>query len=125
LKPGDSFDCPHCGKDSFLKKESVMDGWTMKGQILVCAACSTKIADIPDKAEEASSDKTSEIKKSKLAAFLDTEETAPQRLEATEEETHFCRDCKYFIAHPFTDKCSLFDKSVNPMDDCNEFIKKS
>ena len=45
MKPGDPIQCPHCGADSFLKKEAVMDGWTKVGEVLKCASCSAVIAD--------------------------------------------------------------------------------
>ena len=45
MKPGDPIKCPHCGADSFLKKESVMDGWTKVGEVLKCVSCSAVIKD--------------------------------------------------------------------------------
>ncbi len=123
MKPGDSFECPHCGQSSFLKKESVMDGWTKKGEILACAACSVKIADL-ELEKDFLSQKT-ENSVSVLADLLGAEEVVKPELSAAEDEKHFCRDCGHFISHPFMDRCSLHEKDVNPMDDCQDFFNKA
>jgi len=48
MKPGQQTKCPHCGKDCFLVKKTLMDGWTKVGDILACSCCSAKIADLED-----------------------------------------------------------------------------
>jgi DNA-directed RNA polymerase subunit RPC12/RpoP len=121
MKQGDNFECPHCGKSSFLKKESVMDGWTKLGDILACASCSTKIADIEESQKETAPSKSSS---SALADLLGIEKEQKLSIEASEEEKRFCRDCVHFISHPFLDRCSLHDTDVNPMEDCAEFERK-
>jgi DNA-directed RNA polymerase subunit RPC12/RpoP len=122
MKQGDNFDCPHCGNSAFLKKESVMDGWNKVGEILSCASCSTKIADIEEekKTEKSSADSSVDA----LANLLGAEKEAKLTIEASEDEKHFCRDCAHFISHPFLDRCALHDTDVNPMEDCAEFEPK-
>ena len=44
--------CPHCGKNSFLKKETVMDGWTKKGEVLKCAACGHPVCELKPEADK-------------------------------------------------------------------------
>lgn len=39
MKAGDPWNCPRCGRNSFLKKESILQGWTKTGDVLKCAAC--------------------------------------------------------------------------------------
>jgi hypothetical protein len=120
MKPGQEIKCPHCGKNSFLKKISVTEGWTQKGEILACVSCSAKIADF----DPSSSAENKSEKLSKLSVFLDEkEETAKPQIKISDEEKRFCKDCANFIKHPFADRCALTDKVVNPMHDCAEFKK--
>jgi hypothetical protein len=122
MKPGDVYKCPECGADSFLKKESVMDGWTKKGEVLVCASCSRLVCDYITESEcRASSPDDSVLK---LASFLNTDEPEKIEIKADETDKSFCRDCIHFVSHPFMDRCSLHDKNVNPMDDCADFRKR-
>ena len=125
MKRGDEFDCPHCGASTFLKQESILDeaGWRKIGEALFCAACSEKIEDIVD--EEPNSFVQKDKKElSALASLLGTEPEKKVRLQESAGDTHFCKDCKHFIVHPFMDRCALHEKDVNPMDDCDDYIKK-
>ena len=49
MKPGDDYQCPQCKKETFLKKESVMDGWTKKGDVLKCASCGHVACELSEK----------------------------------------------------------------------------
>lgn len=121
MKPGEAFDCKFCGKSSFLKKVSVMDGWTKKGEILACVCCSAKIADInPEQAKAADNSKSL----SKLASFLGTGIDDKPHIEASEDEKRFCKNCRNYIVHPFHSKCSLHNKEMGPMDDCPSYTPK-
>jgi len=122
MKAGDEIECPYCGKNSFLKKTVIIDGWTKKGEILSCAACSAKIADF-----DASATKIEEKKSlDKLSSFLGgTEQLKKSEIKADESEKRFCKDCIHFIKHPFNDKCGLHNKFVNSMDDCKDFKRRS
>ena len=120
MKPGQEIDCPHCGKNTFLVKKSVMNGWQKAGDILACSGCSAKIADLTD---TKTSDKSVSV--SKLAAFFSEEVTEKKKLKKGEGEGFFCKDCRHFIAHPFTDRCGLHDKPVHPVDDCPEFTPRT
>ena len=51
IKKGDKLTCPHCNEMTFVKQVTEMDGWTKKGEILVCALCNQKIADVQDESE--------------------------------------------------------------------------
>lgn len=121
MKPGDEIKCPHCNADAFLVKKTLMDGWTKTGEILSCSACSQKIADMPDKGVE-TAQKSKSV--SKLAAFLDTEQEKKPELHASSDEKCFCRDCEYFISHPFLSRCDLHNRDVEPMNDCPSFKPK-
>ena len=123
MKQGDSIDCPHCGKNSFLKKVAILDGWTKKGDILACAACSAKIADLPPEGQApAAFPKGKSI--GTLESLFGEKHSSGPRIEASEDEKAFCRDCKNYIVHPFMSRCGLHNKNVNPMDDCPDFSPK-
>ncbi len=122
MKAGDTVDCPHCGKSAFLKKESVMDGWTKTGEILACASCGEKIADLKEEIVTKSAAQSEAA--ASLASLLGTEKEEAPKIEVSEEEKQFCRDCSHFIVHPFLTRCSLHKRDVNPMDDCPDFSRK-
>ncbi|OGV34806.1 MAG: hypothetical protein A2020_09805 [Lentisphaerae bacterium GWF2_45_14] len=124
MKQGDSIDCPLCGKNSFLKKVPVLDGWTKKGDILACAACSGKIADLPPVGLAGNTGVQKGKSVSALESLLGEKHSATPRIEAAEDEKSFCRDCKSYIVHPFMNRCGRHNKDVNPMSDCPDFIKK-
>ncbi len=114
--------CPHCGKDCFLVKKTLMDGWKKTGDILACSCCSEKIADMED--EKAKSVDTSR-KFSALENLLSEKKKEGPKIESSDDEKHFCRDCMHFVSHPFLSRCELHKKNVEPMEDCPSFIKKT
>lgn len=119
-KAGEEILCPFCGKESFLVKKVLMDGWKKQGETLVCSSCSHEIEKIDENLASLDSDATNK-KVDKLKAFLDTENLEKKSIDAKSIEKTFCRDCKHYIHHPFLDKCGLHNKAVNPMDDCKDF----
>ncbi len=122
MQTGEQINCPHCGNDAFAKKKTLMDGWTNLGEILACSACDAKVADLDESQPD---DDRKSFAKSALSDFLGVkEEEKIKRLDVSEAEKHFCRDCGHCIEHPFLIRCLLFNKKVNPMDDCPEFKKK-
>lgn len=121
MKPGDPIKCPHCGADSFLKKESVMDGWTKVGEVLKCVSCSAVIADCA--AEEPAGQKQSAAS-DRLKQFLGVDGVETVKVSLTKDDRQFCKDCKHIVAHPFQLRCMLTGNEVNPMDDCPEFKRK-
>ena len=110
MKAGDSIRCPHCGADSFLKKESVMEGWTKVGEVLKCASCSAVIADAA--APEPETEKASRAAE-RLKRFLGAEETESIHLSLDEADRRFCKDCVNLIRHPFVLRCALDGRAVN------------
>ena len=129
MKPGDQFDCPHCGKDSFLKKETLMNGWTRAGEVLKCASCGAVIQNLAPAPSAASADasSTSRAGLDALSALLGGDsETGPAAPEGfLDQERKFCRDCAYRIATAFRMRCGRHDRDVNPMDDCPDFTPRS
>ncbi len=117
MKVGDSWDCPYCGKNSFLKKESLMDGWQKLGEVLKCAACSAEIEKINPAVADGELQRASDRKKNALMALLG-EDPEPGKIAVLQEESRFCRDCKFRVMTAFQVYCSKWDKEVDPMDDC-------
>lgn len=125
MKAGQLFDCPHCGNNTFLMKEAVMDGWTKKCDILKCSSCGTVIEEIKGdttKATESAKDKQNE-KRNALAALFgeEPEDHKAANTDLFNTEKRFCRDCQYRVMNAFRIRCGKHEKDVNPMDDCPDF----
>ncbi len=120
MQAGSEIRCPHCGKDSFLVKKSIMDGWKKTGEILACSSCTATIHQCEP---ETGNSKGDHIKKekSKLLGLLGAEEVKKITIESSDDERRFCKDCRNFISHPFLSRCGLHSKSVEPMEDCPDF----
>lgn len=124
MRPGDEYNCPHCGKNSFLKKETVMDGWTKKGEVLKCASCGHLVCELKPEKNKAS-DPLKSAGADRLKKLFGADEFVEKPvLKAEGNEADFCKDCAFLIPHPFVFKCSKFNKSVNPMDDCPSFQRR-
>ena len=125
MKAGDEITCKHCGANSFLVKKSIMDGWTKKEDVLICSACSKVIHKIDDEtlSEQDKQGNNDKKRLSDLSNLLGGEEVKRPTIESKEDEKRFCKDCKHRVSHPFLDRCSLLEKEVNPMDDCESFEK--
>ena len=39
-------------------------------------------------------------------------------------DVHLCKDCRYYLIHPFESRCTRFDRKVEPTDDCPDFEEK-
>lgn len=120
MKAGDSFVCPFCGRDTFLKKESKMDGWVKIGEVLKCVACNAEVEALTPSSQVASQDSKTNASQALLELLG---ETPPKPVSSPfEGETvAFCRDCSFMVANAFRMYCSKHDKDVNSMDDCPDF----
>lgn len=121
MKVGDPWDCPHCKKSSFLKKESVLDGWTKVGEVLKCAACGVVVEEISPAAAIAAPE---EKKVNALAALLGEDGPAPAENILSDAERRFCRDCKHRVMNAFRIYCTKHERDVNPMDDCPDYLPR-
>lgn len=126
MKHGDSFDCPHCGKNTFVIRESVLSGWKKTGEVLKCAACSAVIETVKEQANTPAPAFQTKSSADKLKNLLggDAEIERP-KVTVSSDEKKFCRDCAHLIAHPFLSRCTKFNKEVNPMDDCPHFLPRN
>ena len=107
----------------------LMDGFKVTGQVLVCAFCK---APIPVENTESSDSKGVTDKKSssgldKLSNLFNMSEKDTENalqvtpLQEDKSKMRFCRDCRYYIKHPFFSRCQLRNLDVEPMDDCEQF----
>ena len=124
MRPGDEYNCPHCGKNSFLKKETVMDGWTKKGEVLKCASCGALVCELKPETEKPADPLKSEAADRLKNLFGADDFIKKPILKTDQSEMRFCKDCMFLIPHPFILRCSKLDKTVNPMDDCPEFQRR-
>ncbi len=123
MKQGDKIKCPHCGELTFLKSKNILDGWTVKEKILVCALCGKEICkDLPDDRTHADDASGNQALHS-LENLFGTGPVEHVRLTADESEQRFCKDCSFVIRHPFRLCCSKTGKDVEPMADCPDFKK--
>jgi hypothetical protein len=124
-KPGESFTCAACGRESIAKMQTLMDGWRSLGEAIVCAFCKAPVgAPLPRPSSPADQgtlpDAASTAALNRLASFLDTTpEAAPEFKD--KDRGHFCKDCRHYFKHPFYSRCLFHDKPVEPMDDCHDF----
>ncbi|NLF19015.1 MAG: hypothetical protein GX595_17435 [Lentisphaerae bacterium] len=122
-KPGESFLCRACGRESLAKVKKVMDGWRCTGEVVLCAFCQAPVAPATTPAASAASRDSGAANAAalrRLAALLDTEPAAAPRL-ADATRGHFCKDCRHFLRHPFYSRCLHHEKNVEPMEDCDDF----
>ena len=125
-KPGESFRCAACGRESIAKAQNIMDGWRCIGEAVVCAFCKAPVgAPLPRDAKPAAAggttpDAAAAAALGRLASFLDTKpEAAPEFKD--KDRGRFCKDCRHYFKHPFYSRCLFHDKPVEPMDDCDDF----
>ena len=125
MRPGEEITCPHCGKHSFLRMETLMENWTEKGKVLKCTACGEIVCEYKDPRQ---TQKESPLKSQGAQSLLSLlgEESFKETpsWKGTEEEKHFCKDCAYLIPHPFVSRCSRTNRTVDPMGDCEDFRRK-
>ena len=122
MKPGDEYNCPHCKKNSFLKKETVMDGWTRKGEVLKCASCGQVVCTLDPQSAEKKLDPLQSPSAARLKNLLGEDHFVMKpEITAGEGEQRFCKDCAFLIPHPFVLRCTKTNRTVDPMDDCPEF----
>jgi hypothetical protein len=123
MEPGDKVVCPACNAESFVKLKPILDGWTKTGDSLACGLCDHKLCDYePPEIDEAAVKPNA--KTAALSDLFGGVEVKKSVITVTDDERIFCRDCQNFIVHPFMSRCTLHDKQVNPMDDCQDFQRK-
>ena len=121
IKKGDKTTCPPCGEMTIVKQVTEMDGWTKKGEILTCALCGKKIADVQPEAEQ--DEKNDKL--SALSALLGGETFEKPSVSLNQSDRRFCKDCKFAVRNAFVIRCELSGTVVEAMDDCGKFEKRT
>jgi uncharacterized Zn-finger protein len=113
MKPTVEIICPYCGKDAFLKREPVYEGFKKTGEELNCSACGGRFA-----SEE-------EVPFKSLAAapkiFTDADRSKKVQIFDEGENKSICRYCANYVINPFMQFCSLHKKEVQSTDSCARF----
>lgn len=94
--------CPACKEKSFIRMKKDFEGFKVASEKKTCAMCGYEF-----KADE-------EIEYIEDKPLFNDDG----------EEKRFCRDCCYYIVHPWTQKCELTKKEVTALDSCENFKKK-
>ena len=139
--------CSNCGcYRQAVSKKKVVD-FQVCGETLVCPFCGTNLDDA--KIEKANSalnglfveKPKSDSKPSVLSIFTDANKdksptkddilSGPEpaddnsiRFLDNAKEAHFCKDCEFFMFHPYKSYCCKHEKDVSPTDDCNSFSQR-
>ena len=126
MKVGESIMCPHCGRDSFVMKESLLDGFRKTGEVFKCAMCKAKLADVPQNQPSGKPlSGVSEARSNKALLDLLGEKALEHKNPFADVEKRFCRDCVYRVVNAFRIRCSKHDTDVGPMDDCKDFKRRA
>ena len=111
--------CPHCGEESFAKKKKLTENWKVTGEIEVCALCGKEWKTASSGSSSCTDEKV-KASRNRLAALLGGEEIREFRLSGSADR-RFCRNCQYFMQHPFKTVCALSDRETDPMGECERF----
>lgn len=141
LHAGQRFYCQHCKSDSVVQVLRDIQGFRILSEKAVCAFCKTEIADaVLVKPRERTDDTTEEKPAAGASALssllqLDSDDSpektslsdllADTSASTADASRAFCRDCYYYLHHPFLSRCSLHERTVEPMDDCPSFRAKT
>lgn len=144
IQAGQRFYCQHCKSDSVVQVVHDIQGFRIISEKAICAFCKAEIvgavlkpseprgdaaddtppAAVPDSTSALSSllqlNSDDGIEKASLSGML-----ADTSSSAADAAKPFCRDCYYYIHHPFLSRCSLHNRTVEPMDDCPSFRAKA
>ena len=107
--------CAACKTESLLKREPKYEGFKKVGETLSCAACGCVYAteaDVPFKPQ------------AKPKVFDDADAPHTVRVFREDEKGQACRYCAHYVVNPFTQRCSLHQKTVEATDWCGQFERK-
>lgn len=106
------FKCPHCGRETWLTKKPVFEGFRKVGERQQCAECGEAVGE-----EEAA---TAAVTR-KPAVFTEADRSVvPKVFDETEKE-RLCRHCRHYVVNPFRQWCGLHRREVEATDTCDRF----
>ena len=107
--------CPACGRDAWLARKPVYDGFTKTGEALTCALCGHAFA----------SEAEIEFKDTrKPKVFSEDDRPRPVKVFREDEKGKMCRYCVEYVVNPFLQRCGLHRCEVQATDTCPHFKPK-
>ena len=123
-----------CYRTAVVKKKIV--DFRVVGETLSCPFCGSNLDDAAIESSRSSlgglfNDSSDSNKHSISSIFSDSNSQNPSGNGKTShrglvflddaKEAHFCRDCEFFMYHPYKSYCCKHEKDVSPSDDCMDF----
>ena len=107
--------CKNCGKESFLNREALYEGFSKVGEKRTCASCGF----VYTSEQEITFKEKSEAPK----IFNETDRSEKITVFDTDENKQLCRYCRHYVVNPFTQFCGMHSKEVQATDSCPQFKK--
>lgn len=107
--------CPACGRDSWLLRKPIYEGFTKTGEALTCALCGHGFA----------SEAEIQFKDSRRPkVFSEEDRPRPVKVFREDEKGRMCRYCAEYVVNPFLQRCGLHRCEVQATDTCPHFQPK-
>ena len=106
--------CPACGRDSWLARKPIYDGFTKTGEALTCALCGHAFA----------SEAEIPFKDNRPKVFSEADRPRPVKVFREDEKGQMCRYCAEYVVNPFLQRCGLHRCEVQATDTCPHFKPK-
>jgi len=106
--------CPACGRDSWLRRAPIYDGFTKTGEALTCALCGHAFA----------SEAEIPFKDNRPKVFSEADRPRPVKVFREDEKGQMCRYCAEYVVNPFLQRCGLHKCEVQATDTCPHFKPK-
>ena len=117
--------CSNCGRAFVPIACKKIEDFRVVGEFWGCPVCHQPL-EMPQ--EHSSSPKSAAPSPSglgKLFGDASPMQKNTQSIFSTDaSDVHLCKDCRYYLVHPFDSRCTRFDKKVEPTDDCPDFVDK-
>lgn len=118
--------CPSCGEETVPQRRVItpLDGnFSVKREEFHCLFCGGLL---PGKVENTTARVDNSPNKSSLKELLGISGDEPRKtvISVQDCEKRFCRDCKFYVAHPFLSRCDRHKCAADPMGDCPDFIRR-
>lgn len=126
FETGKKIICPHCGETTPPQRKTIEDpngGFAMIEEFH-CLFCNGLLPAKTD-AKPQNSDNTPNTAGLKGLLGLKDDELVKPVIKADENEKRFCRDCQFYVAHPFLSRCDKHKRTADPMGDCRDFIRRN
>ncbi len=106
--------CPACGRDSWLRRAPIYDGFAKTGEALTCALCGHAFA----------SEAEIPFKDNRPKVFSEADRPRPVQVFREDEKGRMCRYCAEYVVNPFLQRCGLHRCEVQATDTCPHFKPK-